>query len=160
MGDIKGAARSAMAAQLISKLVADHGGTFKADLLRLMADLGAERIRVTDDDGTDLGAVSVSPGRVSARVVDEKAFTAWVADRYPFEIVHAVGAAFARKLLDAAAGAGAAVDTATGEEIPGVEVSAGDPFLTVRPTADARARMRETLQSSGLLQLPSAGGDL
>lgn len=157
MGDMKEAARSAMAAQLVSKLVGEHAGRFKADLLALMADTGAERVRVADDDGTDLGAMSVAAGRVSAKVVDQGAFTAWVADRYPFELVQQVRDAFARKLLDAAAAVGVPVDTVTGEVIPGVEVSTGEPFLTVRPTAAAKDRMRETLRASGLLSLPAAG---
>jgi hypothetical protein len=158
MGDMKQAARSAMAAQLIAKLVGDHAGGFKSDLLTLMADSGAERVRVHDDDGTDLGAVSITAGRTSAKVTDVAAFTAWVADRYPTEMVQQVREAFARKLLDAAVAAGEPVDAVTGELMPGVQVCTGEPFLSVRPTADARVRMRETLQASGLLQLP--GGEV
>jgi hypothetical protein len=154
MGDMKQAARSALTAQLVAGLVGDHGKTFKADLLGQMNESGAEKVRVTDDDGTDLGAVSLTAGRKSAKVTDERAFTAWVTDRYPNELVRVVGEAFARKLLDAALAAGEPVDVKTGEVIPGVEISAGEPFLTVRPTSDAKARMRETLQSSGLLKLP------
>lgn len=157
MGDMRQAARSAMAAQLISKLVGEHAGTYKTDLLALMADSGAERVRVTDDDDTDLGSVSVSSGRTLAKVTDVQAFTAWVADRYPYEMVQQVREAFAKKLLDAASAAGEPVDTVTGEVMPGVEVSVGDSYLTVRPSADAKSRMRETLRASGLLALPTGG---
>jgi hypothetical protein len=158
MGDMKGAARSAMAAQLVSKLVAEDAATFKTGLLALMADSGAERVRVTDDDGTDLGAVSITAGRVQAKVTDPKAFAAWVAERYPSELVHLVREAFTRKVLDAAVGAGEPVDMATGEVVPGVEVSVGEPYLTVRPTTAAKDRMRETLRTSGLLQLAAPDG--
>ncbi len=157
MGDVKGAARSAMAAQLVAKLVTEHGAGFKSDLLAAMADLGAERIRVADDDGTDLGAVSITPGRVSAKVTDAAAFQRWVSERHPSEMVQQVRESFTRRVLDQAAAAGDPVDAATGEVIPGVEVSAGEPYLTVRPTAEAKARMRETLQASGLLVLPAGG---
>jgi hypothetical protein len=157
MGDMKQAARSAMAAQLISALVADHGRAFKADLLAQMVDGGSERQRVRDDDGTDLGTVSTSAGRKAAKVTDVRAFTDWVAQRYPTELVQVVAEAFVRKLLDAALAAEAPVDVRTGEVIPGVEVVTGEPFLTVRPTTDAKTRMRETLRTSGLLALPSGG---
>ena len=155
MSDVKGAARSAMAAQLVSKLVAEHGAGSKADLLAAMADLGAERIRVTDDDGTDLGAVSITAGRVSAKVTDPAAFQQWVADRHPSELVQQVRESFTKKVLDQAVTAGDPVDAATGEVIPGVEVVAGEPFLTVRPTSEARSRMRETLRTSGPRGLPA-----
>jgi hypothetical protein len=144
-----------MTAQLVSKLVADHGAGFKSNLLAAMADTGAERIRVTDDDGTDLGAVCLSAGRTSAKVTDPAAFLAWVAQRHPSELVQAVRDSFTKKILDAVTAAGEPVDTATGEVIPGVEVTTGDPFLTVRPTDEAKTRMRETLQASGLLALPA-----
>jgi hypothetical protein len=157
MGDMKQAARSVMAAQLVAGIIAEHSKPLKADLLADMTDLGAERIRVTDDDGTDLGAVSISAGRTTAKVTDRRAFVDWVARRYPNELEHLVRAAFEKKLLDAATAAGDPVDAATGEIIPGVEVLAGDPYVTMRPTVEAKARMRETLQSAGLLQLPSGG---
>lgn len=157
MADVKGAARSAMAAQLVSKLVAEHGAGFKTDLLAAMSDLGAERIRVTDDDGTDLGSVALAAGRVSAKVTDPAAFQAWVAVRHPDELVQQVRESFTHRVLNQAAATGDPVDPMTGEVIPGVEVVAGDPYLTVRPTAAAKDRMRETLQASGLLVLP--GGE-
>ena len=158
MGDMKQAARSAMAAQLIAGIITDHHKPLKADLLADMTDLGAERVRVTDDDGTDLGSLSVSSGRVKAKVTDRRAFVEWVARQYPDELERAVREAFEKKLLDAATAAGDPVDASTGEVIPGVEVVAGEPYLTVRPTAEAKTRMRVQLQSSGLLQL--AAGDV
>lgn len=158
MGDLKQAARSALTAQLVSGLVGDHGKAFKANVLEQMSELGAERLRVPDDDGTDLGTVSITPGRKSAKITDTQAFTAWVADRYPDELVRVVGEAFTRKLLDSALAAGEPVDVRTGEVIPGVEVAVSDAYLTVRPSSEAKTRMRETLHASGLLQLPSSGG--
>ncbi|MEU4558595.1 hypothetical protein AB0F72_09395 [Actinoplanes sp. NPDC023936] len=155
---MKQAARSALAAQLVSKLVDEHGAGFKHSLRAAMADTGAERVRVLDDDGTDLGAVSMSSGRVAAKVTDPAAFLAWVADRYPSELVQAVRESFTRKVLDHAVAVGDPVDAGTGEVIPGVEISTGESFLTVRPTAEARVRMRETLRASGLLSL-SAGAE-
>lgn len=158
MSDMKGAARSAMAAQLLSSVIAAEYKPVKADLLGEMVDAGVERVGVTSDDGAKLGSVSVTPGRTSARVVDDRAFLAWVADRYPQEVVQMVRESFTRMILEAAAAADAPVDVKTGEVLPGVEIVSGEPYLTVRPNADAKVRMRETLLASGLLQLPA--GDL
>lgn len=157
MGDVKGAARSAMAAQLLSAVIADEHKPVKVTLLADLLDLGAERIRVTDDDGAELGAVVVAAGKPKARVVDERAFLAWVVDRYPAEVVQVVRESFARAVLAAATAAGDPIDARTGEVIPGVEMSAGEPYLTVRPATHAKERMRGLLLSSGLLQLPAGG---
>jgi hypothetical protein len=145
MGDMKAAARTAMAAKLISDVVTGAHRPVKADLLADMLDAGVERVRVTDDDGNNLGAVSLAVGKPRAKVVDDRAFTAWVIERYPAEVVTAIREAFAKKLLDGATAAGDPVDPSTGE-----------PYLTVRAAAGAVDRMRETLVERGLLQL--AGG--
>ncbi len=97
MGDMKAAARTAMAAKLLGDVVAAEHKPVKADLLDQMVDAGVERVRVTDDDGTNLGAVSLACGDPKAKVVDPAAFTAWVAARYPGELVQVVRDAFAKK---------------------------------------------------------------
>jgi hypothetical protein len=157
MGDMKGAARTTMAAKLIADVVASEHKPVKSDLLGMMVDAGVERVRVADDDGLNLGAVSLACGDPKAKVNDTAAFTAWVADRYPGELVQVVREAFAKKVLDGATAAGDPIDPATGEIIPGVEMVAGEPYVTVRPSTEARTRMRETLINSGLLSLPSGG---
>jgi hypothetical protein len=154
MADMKSAARTAMAAKLISDVVTAEHKPVKVSLLADMVDGGVERVRVTDDDGNNLGAVSVTSGRVSAKVFDEQAFTAWVAERHPHQLVEVVREAFAKKVLAEAVSAGDPVDPTTGEQIPGVELVAGDPYLMVRPAAGAVDKMRETLIERGLLQLP------
>lgn len=157
MGDMKAAGRTAMAAKLISDMVTAEHKPVKADLLADMLAAGVERVGVTDDAGLKLGAVSLACADVKAKVADERAFTAWVAARYPDEMVEVVREAFAKKLLDGATAAGEPIDPATGEVVPGVELAPGEPYLTVRPTADAKARMRETILASGLLQLAAGG---
>jgi hypothetical protein len=155
MTDMKAAARSAMAAQLLSSVITAEHKPVKADLLAAMLDVGAERVRVTDDDGANLGAVSLVAGSPKARVVDERAFLAWVVDRYPGEVVQMVRESFSRMLLEGATAAGEPIDKSTGEVVPGVEIVAGEPYLTVRPEPTAKARMREMLLGTGLLQLPA-----
>lgn len=144
-----------MAAKLIGDVMGAEGKAAKSGLLGAMLDQGVERIRVTDDDGTNLGTVTVAAADASARVTDEAAFTKWVQQRFPSEIVPTVRASFRKKLLDEATAAGDPVDASTGEVIPGVEIVPGEPYLSCRPSAEAAGRMRETLRASGLLALTS-----
>jgi hypothetical protein len=157
MADMKGAARTTMAARLIADVVKTEHDPVKADLLASMLDAGVERVRVADDDGLSLGAVSLGQRKPAAKLTDPAAFTAWVAQRYPDELVRSVRESFTSKLLAGATAASAPVDVSTGEEIPGVEMAAGEPYVTVRPTAEAKVRMAEMLRASGLLQITSGG---
>jgi hypothetical protein len=144
-----------MAAKLITGVVDDEHKPAKADLLALMVGQGVERVRVTDDDGVDLGTVSLSRSGGTAAIVDSEAFAAWVAARYPGELMQVVRPAFEKKVLAGAVGVGAPIDVATGEVVPGVSLFAGKPYVTVRPSSDAVSRMRSTLLVSGLLRLPT-----
>lgn len=158
--DMQQAARTTMAAKLIADVVTVENKPAKADLLDAMLDAGVERVRVTDAAGGNLGAVSLARSSAKAKLVDPAAFAAWVADRYPGELMKVVRPAFAAKILDGATAAQSPVDAATGEVVPGVEIAAGEPYVTVRPSADARDRMRDALLASGLLRLPAGGDDL
>lgn len=165
MGDMQAAARLAMATKLIGDVVASENKAAKVVAEESMQSSGAERVRVTDEAGNNLGAVTLAGGRKTAKVTDQRAFAEWVAKKYPGETktVVTVNPAFEKKLLDAAKNADGPVDTSDGELIPGVEISEGDPYITVRPTDDARDRMRTMLANSGLLTLaagPSADDEV
>lgn len=155
MTDLQRAARTVATAKLIADVVKAEGDRARADVDAAMTSLGVERLRVTDDGGQDAGTLTRSPGRRSVRVVDEAAFVRWVAARHPDQLVQAVRESFRERLLFAAAQSGEPVD-AQGEVIPGVQVVDGQPYVSYRPAADAKARMRDLLASSGLLALPSA----
>lgn len=155
MGDMQAAARLTMATKLIGDVVGEETTTSKVAARDLMQQGGVERVRVTDAAGNNLGTVTLAAGRKTAKVVDRQAFIRWVAGKYPTETVTAVNEAFEKKLLDAAKKADDPVDTSDGELIPGVEISDGDPYIQVRPTDDARDRMRTMLANSGLLALAS-----
>lgn len=86
----------------------------------------------TLEDGTRLGKVSKSRGRMIPRVADEKAFLTWVKSNYPSEITETVRESFKAKVFTSAKTHGAAVDEKTGEMIPGVELHQGDPFISFR----------------------------
>lgn len=143
-----------------AKLAADEMGAVhkaaKAELLDWCEETGVTGFELLADDRTALASFSRVAGKVTAVVADEDAFTAWVEKNYPGEIVKTVRPSAREKFLKDAAAEGEPVNLATGEVIPGVEVRTGDPYLVTRPTAAARALMKQTLEGSLLLEL--AGG--
>lgn len=157
MSEIKELARVAMASKVLADAAKAEGETARAELAERMASDGLERVRVLGDDSADYGTVVLAAGRRVAAVTDEETFVKWVNSRYPGEVVLAVRPAFRRRLLDAATRAGIAVDTETGEVIPGVDITAGEPYLTARPSTEAKDRMRAALADNGLLSLVSGG---
>ncbi|MGH3518822.1 MAG: hypothetical protein ACRDQ7_15670 [Haloechinothrix sp.] len=158
MSEIQAVARAALALNALAGSVLDEQTSARAVAFHRLAVSGAERVRVKDDDGEELGSVSLTKGRVSARVADQDAYMQWVAKRYPeqVETVQVVRSAFTERVLNTAKATGVPVDTETGEVIPGVEVSDGSPGITIRPNAVAKERMRALLADAGLLALPSA----
>jgi hypothetical protein len=145
-----------------AKLAADEMDAIhksaKAELLDWCEKTGVTGFELLADDRTALASFSKVPGKVAAHVTDEAAFTAWVEQNYPTEIVTTVRPSAREKFLKDAAAIGEPVNPATGEVIPGVEVREGDPYLVTRPTAAARALMKETLEGSPLLGL-TGGSD-
>lgn len=104
--------------------------------------------------GAKLGSVSVSNGRVSARVTDPEAFAAWVAEHYPTEVVHkpVVRDAFAKAVLDASKNAGEPCAPDGTLDVPGVQVSEGDPYVSVRLAEGAEEVVRRMV-ADGAMEL-------
>lgn len=161
MSDVKQLTQTALFYRVLEGLIKEEIDAAKAAAMQAMDGVGAERVRVTDQSGTNLGAATVSGGRVTARVVDDAALLAWVRRNHPTEVVETVRPAFVKALLDgAAAKAEPGDDTPIGpdgEVLPGVELRQGDPYLTIRPTAEAKQRAREMLAASGLLAITDGG---
>lgn len=84
-----------------------------------------------------LGHVIMTTGSTRAKVVNDDAFTAWVAKNYPDELVQSVRSSYVNKVLSDAKRYGQAVDTSTGELIPGVDVTVGNPYVSVKLAEDA-----------------------
>lgn len=96
-------------------------------------DAGAASAKAKLPDGTEVASVTLAGGGgKTASVVSEQAFTEWMARNHPEEIVTVVRDNAKRKILDACKAAGAPVDPATGEVIPGVEVRDSRPYVSVR----------------------------
>lgn len=85
----------------------------------------------------ELGKVVKTNGSTRAKITDEQAFTKWVAQHHPDEVIQAVRQSYLNKVLADAKHYGQGVDTATGELIPGVDVVQGNPYVTVKLTDDA-----------------------
>src|SRR5689334_6568275 len=86
-------------------------------------------------NGSHLGFVTLAKGKRSTHV-DEDAFTEWIEERYPMEIVKAVRPAFRKKMLDYALKHGALIDGA-GEVCEAVTVTAGEPYPVTQLSEDA-----------------------
>lgn len=164
MSDLQAAARRVAAAKLIGDVLKEEADQARKSTLELMDQLGVERVRVTDESGANLGAVTIAAGRVSVRVVDEQAFVAWVRRNHPSELVQVVRDSFREKVFASAKAKVEPGDSTAvgpdGEVVPGLEVVHGTPYVTARPTAEARERMRDLLRGSGLFELTSGGEEV
>lgn len=118
---------------------------------RLLAQMRkGDRIGVADDDDTDLGTAAYVSGSRTPRVVNETAFLDWVAANRPDEIIETVTqtvrSSYKSVILGEVKEYGGHL-TETGEivPVPGVEIRQGDPYLSVKTTAEAKERTRIAL---------------
>ena len=144
--------------------------TLQAAVLRVLADEIASRLALVkeaakqsfDDagsasakarlpDGTPVATVTLAGGDgKTAAVVNEAAFLAWMKASHPEEVVEVVRPNAARLILDGCKAAGAPVDPATGEVIPGVEVTGSRPYVSVRFTSGGRDAIVDAWQAGQL----------
>lgn len=153
--NLRDQARATMAAKLLSDWVKTHANDARTTTHTLMNDTGSEKIRVSDDQGTDLGTITLTKGRTSAHVSDQAAFLEWVMQRYPqhVHITPTIDPSWLERTLNTATKLGTPVDTETGELIPGLTINTSEPYLTTRPSMEARERMHALIEESGLLAL-------
>ena len=155
MTDLQAAARQ----HLFGKVLADVAKEFgdEAELLPLLRKLGVRSMDVFGPDGEGTyGTATVAGGKPSARVVDEEALTGWVAHTHPDWMVLTIHPLRLRALLDGITRSGKVVDSLTSEEVPGVELAAGEPYVTIRKDPAAKDALRALLEQSGMLALPAA----
>ena len=107
--------------------------------------------------GKPFAAVSLAKGRTTANVTDTDVYEAWVKDVHPEQIEQIfttrVRPDFTERIKSAAKKLGVAVDAETGEEVPGITVSAGDPYPMVKLTEDAREAVAKAWRDGSLLEL-------
>lgn len=104
-----------------------------------------------------LGDVLKASGARRAAVTDEDSFLKWVAENHPEEIVQSVRPAFRTKILNDTKHYEGPVDVTTGEVVPGVELTFGEPYISVRLADDAHARITAHWNEV-LAQLPELPG--
>lgn len=155
--DLKTAARHALAAKLLGDYAKLEVALAKELTETLMSEVGADRVRVVDDGGDDLGTLTFTKGPATARVSDMGALMDWVQLRHPERIKTVtstvVDGEWLSRTLSTAKSLGIAVDSETGEVVPGITVERPAPHLTTRATPVARERMTELLAASGVLAL-------
>lgn len=155
------AARSLAVLRLLADMVKDAREAASAAAGEALGE--GDRITVTLS-GRKLASVTMTTGATRAKVTDEDKLARWVSENHPSEVetVTRVRPAYLEQLKSQAKKAGHPVDPTTGEEIPGLEVTTGEPHPTVRPVDGARdiladAWQRGELTLGEVLQLP--GGE-
>lgn len=104
-----------------------------------------ETVTAVLPDGTEIGTVGRARPAQRVRVTDRDALVTWVAEHRPDEITRDVSTAFMAYLETSARRHGHAVDTTTGEVIPGIEVVTGNPAYRVTPSDEGRALVLDRL---------------
>lgn len=118
-----------------------------------------DRLTAALPDGTCVGTVTLANGKKTAKIDNAIDFTEWARKAHPDQIetvkFDRVKPDFAERLLSAARQRGVAVDAETGEVVPGIEVSQGDPYPMVKLTDDAREAVAKAWQVGELAELVS-----
>jgi hypothetical protein len=112
-----------------------------------------DRLHAALPDGSDIGTVSCSPAKTTAKVTDPPALLAWVKVNAPDELENVprvresyVGALLARcENVD-----GQAMHAKTGELLPGVRFETGEPYARVTQTHDQQTAFVEAWQAGQL----------
>ena len=146
----------AVALRVLGDRVKARSDDVKAQLAASL-DPGDRKVAALDD-ATKVGVVSFANGRTSARVTDERALLRWVRDNRPDEIVDMIRGSFLSWLLEDARKRGAAVD-ANGEVIPGVTVTASEPYVSVKPLPEGIPALVDAIRAGQLLALDEAVPD-
>jgi hypothetical protein len=102
-------------------------------------------------DGQTLGKATKTAGRTKLVVTDEAALLAWLQKHHPTEIVVSPNQAYLKALESTARNVGAVIDS-LGEIVPGVELTHGDPYISVRKEPDAPFLVAQLL-SNGRIAL-------
>lgn len=102
-------------------------------------------------NGQLVGKATMANGRAKLVVTDESQLLAFIRDNHPTELVQSVNPAYLKALEAKAKEVGAVIDD-QGEFVPGVELVAGAPYVSVRRDKEAPFIVAQLL-SSGQVQL-------
>jgi hypothetical protein len=113
---------------------------------------GCDRVTIKTGDDV-LGSATLAKGATSARISDGEKLLAWVAERYPEQIIteRRIRSAVTARIIAQSKAAGQPVYD--GElDVPGITVSVGEPKLQLRAEDDA-AVVIERLWQAGEIDL-------
>lgn len=162
MANLAELALQSAALKALADAVAVERKTVQAAMQSELETTGAARVDASLPDGSAVASVSRTQPKLTARVVDDEAFLAWVRDTAPSEVtsrvVTEVRPAFQAALLAqmTAAGATEVPDKVTGEvtDVPGVEVTAGRAMThSVRLSKDGAALIADAWRAGHLAHL-------
>lgn len=169
---LKDTARNVAVFDTLHKKIGDALKTGKqeleAGLKAAKAETGTQKIGISlDDDGPDIGTVSLVQPKAAAAVTDPEAFAAWVVsfgDRFKSEIerkfVTSVKPGFQKKLLDQITAAGVAewADPETGviHEVPGVEMQGRAAYTRMTIPDAGKAAIAEAWREGRLAAVAPA----
>lgn len=153
---MKKTAETALVASLAAAEYEKVAKAAKAELEATFIETGTDRTTVKDSQGAKLGTVSYAQGRTSAYVADDATFLAWVEENHPDRMVRVVDPTWKTQLLSACTANGEPVDPSSGEVVPGVEMTQGRPYVSVRGTSEGKALMSELMAKHGLPQIEGA----
>jgi hypothetical protein len=117
-----------------------------------------DRLSAALPDGAVVAAVTLTSGRTTASVADIGAYEEWVRATHPEQIetvpaTTRINPDFTARLTSAARKVGVAVDAETGEVVPGIEVTTGDPYPMVKLADDARDEVAKAWRDGSLTEL-------
>jgi hypothetical protein len=151
MTDSRGLAVQLIALRVLADKVGERITVVKGALQQAL-DVG-DRKTATLDSGAPVGSITYAKGRVTPRVVDERAFTEWVLEQYPDEVVPQVRPAFRDAVLKTTRDAGVPMTPDGTLDVPGIELRPGTPYLTAKPNPDAVPLLLDAMRASALLAI-------
>ena len=132
MTDMRDAAARAVVFQIIEQRAKELKDAAKAEL----GELEPGDTLAAKWDGQLLGTATKTSGRTKLVVTDEKKLVEWLQWHHPEEITLSPNAAWLRQIEERARSLGQPVDGA-GELVPGVELTQGEPYVSVRKDKEA-----------------------
>jgi len=145
--NLREAALRAAVLRALADRIKEASDEARADVQRQLEDTGASQAKV-DLAGQPIATVSLAGGKPTARIVDERAFLAWVQANRPTEVEVKVRESYRKAVLDADG-----ADPASGEFVPGVEITDSTPYVSVRFTGGGRAAVAAAWQSGALTEI-------
>ena len=127
-----------------------------SELLDANQTLGVKQLDITLPDGEKVASASIGNSEPKPVVTNEMAFTRWVAENFPTEIVQTVRPTFKKVLLEnneQVNPQGEAVHTKTGQIIDGVVFTNSASRLTLRFKKDGRELVAEAFNRGELEQV-------